>query len=132
MKALKPWIVLGLVFIAGIAVGVGGTRFFIRRVVEQVATRPAIVANRIERELVRELRLTPEQRPKVHEIVMRRHEDLQQLRKDFQPRLVGILKQSEREIRDVLDEGQREKFDHMLKAKPLLPPALAKPAPTQR
>ena len=129
MKQIKPWIVIGLVFVAGIIVGVSATRLAVRKVIERVATNPDVLRERIERNLARELTLTPEQRPKVHEIVVRSRDEIQELRSEFQPRVGGILKRSEREIRDVLNDAQQQKFDLMLKRRPILPPALAKPAP---
>jgi hypothetical protein len=129
MKQLKPWIVIGLVFAAGITVGVIVTRLAVRKVIERAATNPDMLRERMERHLARELKLTPEQRPRVHEIVVRSRDEIQELRGQFQPRVSGILKRSESEIRGVLNDAQREKFDLMLKKKPILPPALAKPAP---
>lgn len=115
MKALKVSLVVGLVFAAGIAVGAVGAKFAVQQVVERAARRPEELRNRLEREFVRELKLTPEQRPKVHEILVRRHEELAAARKDFQPRLVVILRRSDRELRAVLDETQQEKFDRLIK-----------------
>ena len=122
MKALKVSLVLGLVFAAGIVVGAVGAKYAVQQVVEQAARRPDELRNRLEREFVRELKLTPEQRPKVHEIFVRRHEEIAAVRKDSQPRLVVILKRSERELRAVLDETQQEKFDRQIKRRPFAPP----------
>ena len=123
MKALKVSLVLGLVFAAGLAVGAVGTKFAVQQVVERAARKPDELRNRLEREFVRELNLTPEQRPKVHEILARRHEELAAVRKDFQPRLGVILRRSDRELRAVLDETQQEKFDRLIKRRPFaLPP----------
>lgn len=129
MKALKILTLIGLVFIAGVVVGVGGARFAVKQVVEQAAKNPDVVRAKFEVTLARELKLTPEQRPKVHAIVVRGFGDIQQLRSDFQPRLGAILRRSEREIREVLDERQKARFESMLKKKPLPTPAMAKPAP---
>jgi hypothetical protein len=90
--------------------------------VEQAARRPDELRNRLEREFVRELKLTPEQRPKVHEILVRRQEEIAAVRKDSQPRLAVVLKRSERELRAVLDETQQEKFDRLIKRRPFAPP----------
>jgi uncharacterized membrane-anchored protein YhcB (DUF1043 family) len=121
MKALKVSLVLGLVFVVGVIVGAVGAKVAVQKVVEQATRRPEVLRARIEREFVRELKLTPEQRPKVHEIFVRSHEEIQGLRKDFQPRLTAILKRSEKEIREVLNETQQEKFDRLLKKRPLAP-----------
>ena len=133
MKWLKPTIVLTLVFAAGIIVGVGGTHLAVKRIVDEAMKRPDIVAAKIERDLNRKLELTPEQRPRLHEIVMRSNEELQQLRWEFQPRLGRILKRSEGDIRAMLTESQGKKFDQLLKNKPLLAnaPVNAVPAKTQ-
>jgi hypothetical protein len=121
MKRIKPWIVLALVFIAGVVAGVGGSRYAVRKIIDEATNKPEIVAARLERGLNRQLALTPEQKPRVHEIVEHSQQELVALRKEFQPRLATILKRGERDIRAVLTEEQREKFDRMLKKKPVLP-----------
>ncbi len=127
MKALKVLALLGLVFAAGVVAGVTGTRFAVKKVIEQATQKPEVVRVKLEVELTRTLKLTPEQRPKVLEIIGRGFEDIQQLRGDFRPRLGAILKRSEREIREVLDERQKVKLDLMLKKKSPSVPALARP-----
>lgn len=122
MKALKVSLVLGLVFAAGIVVGAVGAKYAVQQVVEQAARRPDELRNRQEREFVRELNLTPEQRPKVHEILVRRHEELAAVRKNFQPQLGAIIRRSDRELRAVLDETQQEKFDRLVKRRAFPPP----------
>ena len=127
MKRLQPWIVLGLVFAAGIVVGICGTRIAVKRIIVRAAADPTLVRDRIEREFARELRLTPEQRPKVHEIFQHSHEEIRTLRQDFQPRVAQVLKRSEEEIRAVLNDTQREKFERWLKKKPFVPRGLTAP-----
>lgn len=124
MTRLKPWIVLSLVFVTGIVVGIAGTRIAVKRIIARTTANPELVRERIEREFARELRLTPEQRPKVHEIFQRSHEEIRTLRQDFQPRVADVLKRSEQEIRAVLNDAQREKFDRWLEKKPFVPRAL--------
>ena len=130
MKKLKPWIVLGLVFVAGVMVGVSGARLAVRRVIERATLNPDLVRARIERNLDRDLKLTAEQRPRIHEILLRSRDEVQRLRGEFQPRLGAILKRSEGEIRGVLNDAQRRKFDLMVQKKPILPPALTRSAAT--
>jgi hypothetical protein len=127
MKVLKIITLLCLVFAAGVIVGVAGTRFAVKKVIEQASKKPEVFRAKVEVALVRELKLTPEQRPKVREIVGRGFADLQQLRGDFQPRIGAILKRTEGEIRVVLDERQKVKFDLMLKNRPAQSSALARP-----
>lgn len=122
MKAFKVSLVLGLVFASGLAVGAVGAKFAVQQAVERAARRPEELRNRLEREFVRDLNLTPEQRPKVHEIFVRRHEEITAARKDFQPRLAVILRRSDRELRAVLDETQQGKFDRLLKRRASAPP----------
>ena len=124
MKNLKPWTVLALVFVAGILVGVGGTRLAIQRIIARVSNDPSLVQVKIEHDLARGLKLTPDQRVKVHAIVERSQGDLRELRTQFRPRLGQILKRSERDIRSLLDEKQQERFERLLQRRPIVPPAL--------
>lgn len=122
MKVFKISILLGLVFFAGVMVGAGGAHFAVRKVVEQASKKPELVRARLEMDFGRQLKLTAGQRPKVHEIMVRRFDDIQQLRSEFQPKLGLILTRSEQELREVLDERQRVKLDSMIKKRPLQTP----------
>ena len=123
MKKLKPWIVLVLVFAAGVIVGVGGTRFAIRRVIDRVLSNPSLVQARLERDLTRQLRLSAGQQREVHAALERSQGELRQVRDEFRPRIGRILKRSETDIRAVLNEAQQERFDRLLQRRPIVPPA---------
>ena len=51
MKTLKPLVLLLLVFIAGIVVGVIGTRVVVQQVIRSVVANPDLIWRRIERVL---------------------------------------------------------------------------------
>ena len=99
MKKLKPLIALLLVFGAGLIVGVVGTRVVTRIVIRRALTHPEIVRNRIERELVRKLKLDATQEAKVHDILVDSQKQLRDLRQGIsaatcahpQPRLLRHL-----------------------------------------
>lgn len=113
MKKWKPILALVLVFLAGLALGIVGTRVVTRRVIRAALQNPELVALRIERDLVRGLKLNEEQKVKVHATLVDAQKQLQELRTDFQPRFLVITSNAQEHISQVLTPEQREKFDKM-------------------
>ncbi|MCX8091904.1 MAG: hypothetical protein N3I86_13395 [Verrucomicrobiae bacterium] len=111
MKTLKPWLVLALVFLAGVAVGAVGTRLAVRHFVRTALAQPETLRDRIERDLMGRLALTEEQKPRVRAALKRAHERWQALRAEFQPRLREILDDAGDEITATLTPEQRERFE---------------------
>ncbi len=120
MKKLKPILLIVLVFASGVVAGVVGTRLVVRRMVQTAFQNPEIIRERIENDLAVELSLTPEQRPKVHEVIIRSHEEIRKLREDLQPRFIETMKRAENEIAATLTPEQKEKFEKMAKEKKML------------
>jgi len=111
MKRLKPWLVLALVFLAGVMFGVVATRVAVRHFVRTAINQPEKMLGRVEREMTRSLRLNDQQRPPVHAALVRAHERLQTLRQEFQPRFGLIVGDAQQEISAVLTPEQRERFE---------------------
>lgn len=110
MKKLKPWLVLVLVFVAGLTVGVVATRIAIRRFVQTAITQPDKFRDRIEIRMSRRLALTPEQREKIHVALIQAQERIRTLRAETQPRFNLILTDTRDGIATVLTPEQKEKF----------------------
>jgi len=115
MKSVKPILVLLIVFVTGIAVGVVGTRYVVRKQLEHAAREGNFFRDRMERELLTGLNLTPEQNAEVKKIFARRWEDFRQLRAEFHPRFSNITVRTEADIKAVLTPEQREQFEEHLK-----------------
>ncbi len=111
MKKLKPWLLLVLVFAAGVAVGAVSTRLAVRQFIRTAMAHPETLRQRIERELIRQLDLTAEQQPRVGAALARAQERMQALQVEFQPRLREILDDAAREISATLTPEQRERFE---------------------
>ncbi len=62
----------------------------------------------------RELKLTPDQHVKIDEILTRRREDIKALRGEFRAKVLGIRERSLSEIRPLLTEDQRPKFEVLM------------------
>jgi len=91
MKNWKSLLLLVLVFFAGLAVGVVGTRIVVRHVVQNAITHPERVQTFMERNLTRKLRLDNEQQVKLHDILTDARGQLTSLRKEFQPQAAEVL-----------------------------------------
>ena len=117
MNKAKPILVLCLVFLAGIAVGVIGTRIVVRQAIQRMARNPDLMRERIEREITTRLALSSDQQSKVHAILLRSQREAQQLRREFQPRFTEIMDQAEHDVSETLTPEQRDKFEKLLKEK---------------
>ncbi len=111
MKRFKPWLVLMLVFAAGMVVGIVGTRIGVRLYLLRMLRNPVLVRERIERDLVKRLQLTPEQQPKVHQILVDSQGRIRDLRREFQPQFAAILKDAQDQIDAQLTPEQRLRFE---------------------
>jgi Spy/CpxP family protein refolding chaperone len=136
MTRLKPWLLLLLVFLAGVAAGSFGTRIFVRHTFKSWTRNPEAMRERVEEDLVRELDLTSEQQEKVHDILTDSHERMKALRDEFHPRFAEIMDSSEKRIRATLTPEQQEHFEQFLKEKKQLwrpggPPPSRRPPPPE-
>ncbi len=117
MKNFKPLVLLSLVFVAGMVVGVVGTRVAVRHVIKRVVANPDLIWIRIERVLAADLRLNPEQRATVHRILAETHDQIRTLRTEYQPRYLPVIEKARADIAAALRPEQRAKFDKMLEEK---------------
>ena len=113
MKHLKPILLLLLVFVAGMGVGVAGTRAVVRHFIRQAVANPDFVRLRIERELTRKLKLDAVQQMQVRQILVQGQREIQQLRSEYQPRFAAIVDQANTGISTLLTPGQQTKFAQM-------------------
>jgi len=113
MKNWKSILLLLLVFIAGVAVGVVGTRVVVRRVVQQALAHPERVQFLLERNLTRKLRLDTDQQMQVHAILTDARGQLRDLRQEFQPRTGAVLRATNGKISALLTPEQLARFDQL-------------------
>jgi hypothetical protein len=111
MKTFKSLMLVSLVFLAGVAVGVVGTRIVVRRAVGEAIAHPETIPNRIERNLALRLRLDGDQRAKLHEIMSDTHGQLKDLRREFRPRMILVLSNANGEITALLTPEQLARFE---------------------
>lgn len=110
MKRFTPWLLLILVFLAGVVVGIVGTRAVVRHMIREAIEHPNRVRDAIERDLTRQLDLTADQEAKLHQILLHAHKQIRGLREKFQPQLGAILGDAEQQINSILSPDQRERF----------------------
>ena len=116
---LKSILLIALIFIAGFVVGATAAGAKIKHVVAHIMAHPDAVRAKIEYDLARDLRLRLDQRQRVHDITINAMKELDGLRKDFQPRFTNIIASSEQEIRSILDDEQKRKFDEIVRRRSL-------------
>ncbi len=110
MKRIKPWLLLLLVFCAGVAGGIVVTRVAVRRYAQHVIKDPDFLRQRVENRIVTKLRLDAAQRAKAHEALIETQHQLDDLRKEFQPRFQAIMLHAELEIAGTLTPEQHRHF----------------------
>jgi hypothetical protein len=111
MKTWKILLLLALVFFAGLAVGVVGTRIAVRRVVQQALVHPERTQLLMEHNLTRRLRLDADQQEKLHAILTDTRGQLTALRKEFQPQAAQVLQDTDSKITAILTPSQQARYD---------------------
>lgn len=121
MKHWKSIVLLALVFLAGAAVGVVGTRSAVRRAVKQAIAQPENVQSLLERNLTRKLRLDPDQEAKLHGVLTEARGRLRDLRQAWQPQAAVVFRGADTKILALLTPAQQTRYEQLKAAeRPLL------------
>jgi hypothetical protein len=110
MKNWKSILLLALVFLAGLAVGVVGTRVVVRRVLQQAIAHPERVQTFVERDLTRKLRLDNGQQASLHGILTNTRAQLQALRQQYQPQATAAFLGADEKITALLTPEQQARY----------------------
>jgi hypothetical protein len=113
MKTFKLLALITLVFMAGVAAGVVGTRLVIRHWVNTAVQRPENFQLLLERNLRWQLRLDARQRVEVHRILTGARVQLRDLRQEYRPQVVAVLTNTETQISAILTPEQQARFEQM-------------------
>jgi hypothetical protein len=113
MKNWKPLLLLLLVFVTGFTGGVVATRMAVRHFVRQAIRDPDFMRTAVEKRIALRLRLNPEQRSKLHGVLLQTQGELKTLRLEFQPRFLTIINQAQTDIDAFLTPEQRARFDQL-------------------
>lgn len=111
MKNWKSLLLLALVFVAGLAVGVVGTRIVVRRAVQQAFLHPERAQSLLERNLARRLRLDNEQQVKLHAILTQTRGQLSDLRQQVRPQAAAVLRDADQKITALLTPDQQARYE---------------------
>ena len=98
-----------LILFAGVMIGVMGTRIAFRALLAKALEKPSIVSEKFDASL-KKLTLLPEQEQKVAQILKEFHDQRQNLRAEFQPRLRKILTDTRQGILAELTHEQQIEF----------------------
>jgi hypothetical protein len=110
MKRYKVWLAIAAVFIAGFGSGAVVTRVMVRHFVQRIVHNPGRVREFVERRLATRLRLDAEQRRQTAQTLAHTEEGIRALRREFAPRFLSILSNTESEISATLTPEQRERL----------------------
>jgi Spy/CpxP family protein refolding chaperone len=113
MKNWKSILLLVLVFCAGLAAGIVGTRIFVRRAVQQAMVHPEKMQILMERNLTRRLQLDNGQQAKLHAVLTDTRQQLNDLHKQYQPQAVELWRGTDSKISAFLTPEQQAKFEKM-------------------
>jgi hypothetical protein len=124
MKAFKLSLLIALVFLAGVAAGVVGTRIAIRHWMSSAIQHPEKVQILLERNLRWRLHLDARQRVEVHRILTDARIQLRDLRQEYRPQVITILTNTEAQISAILTPEQQARFERIQQENQrLFPPA---------
>jgi hypothetical protein len=113
MKNWKSILLLALVFLAGLAVGVVGTRVVVRRVIQQAIAHPQRLQAFVERDLARKLQLDDQQRVALRIILTDTRGQLQTLRQQYQPQSAEIFRGANEKIMALLTPEQQALYEKL-------------------
>lgn len=111
LKTLKPWLLLGLVFLAGVILGVAGTRLAVRRYLREAVQHPAQAQHDFAVRLGRKLRLDPAQQAKFNEILGEASAQLNAIKKQSHPAVVLVYSNANAQLTGLLTPDQKVRFD---------------------
>ncbi len=113
----KPVLLSLVIFASGAIVGTCSTLMLIRNQVHYRIHHPEEMPGNVASRLQRKLDLSDVQTEQVLTVLTERQQAIQQIRRDFQPKLEAELDQLEKQIGDLLDDSQsttwRQKFQAM-------------------
>jgi len=111
MKATsKNILALVLIFICGVVIGGAGTIILERAMIKRALNNPSRARAMIVRRIVRDYRLTREQKVSIEAIVKDSAKQLAEIRLSVAPDVEKVLLNSRDRIAAELDNTQREKF----------------------
>jgi hypothetical protein len=130
MKQWKSILLLIIVFCAGVAAGVVGTRTAMRHFMRQAMSQPERAQNFVERDLAWKLHLEQPQRVKLHEVLVETRGQLHDLRQQIQPQTILIVSNANAQIAAMLTPEQQAVFEQFKQDNILFarPPYQPKPA----
>ncbi len=125
---LRP-LMLAAIFLSGLLVGVGLTLMAVRQGVLYGIHHPEELPVRVAARLRRPLSLSDQQADRVEAIIRQRQSQLQEIRRRFQPEVEAELEQVYQQVREILDDQQRERWDQIYtRLRETWIPPLPKPA----
>jgi len=111
MKNWKSILLLLLVFMAGLVVGVVGTRVAVRHFVQRAMANPDRVQGFVERDLAWKLRLDESQRVQLHKILSTSRGQLRELRQQIQPQMTLVFSNANSQITAMLTPEQQARYE---------------------
>ena len=128
VRWLRP-LMLSAIFLSGLLVGVGITLLAVRQGMLYGIHHPEEMPVRVVARLRRPLSLSDEQADRIESIIRQRQVHLQEIRRRYQPEVEAELEQIYQQIRESLDDQQRERWDQMYtRLRETWIPPLPKPA----
>ena len=113
MKTIKPLILLALVFLAGLAIGIVGTRSLVRHEVRQAMLHPEKTQQLMEERVDRRLHLDNDQEARLHDILAVAHLQIREARLQIRPQIELIASNTDQQISALLNPDQLTRYEKL-------------------
>jgi hypothetical protein len=111
----KFWTIIVIIFITGCLLGSAGTALYIRHVVSGIVRGDSqALTGLITGKLSRRLDLTGQQQIQAEEIVRSGQEEWMEVRRQFAPRVMDIVRKTVEELKMMLSPDQGEELDRLV------------------
>ena len=114
MRPWKVWLGVGIIFVAGLLIGIGGTCLFIRaRTLAVIEGGPVAARELVLRRLSRRLALDRTQVQHIEPLIKEAQEEILRIRKGVQPEIQRALAQGVSRIKTELRPDQQEELERI-------------------
>jgi biopolymer transport protein ExbB/TolQ len=117
MKSPKAIVGVAIIFIIGVMIGSVGTYTLMMLKLRDIFKSPDHFSQFMGQRISRKLRLDPDQKEQLLEVVEKTHARIKEIRQEITPRLETVFREAEDDIKSFLRPDQKERLEEMIQRK---------------